>query len=239
MRSIKDRTVKNPKKKEKLVIREKAGIKMRDDVGAKRKALIIDDPQKDFCEGGSLAVPDGDAIIEIANKLLELKFFDVLVITNDWHPANHKSFASNHKDKNIGDIIDIGGFQQRLWPDHCVQGTSGAELHADLRVPIISIIRKGENPEVDSHSGFMDNSQESDTGLNALLAKRNVSEVYIMGLATDYCVKLTALDAVSFMYETYVIEDGCRGVDPETTKQAIQEMKDAEIKIIQSSELLS
>ena len=239
MRSIKDRTVKKPKKKEKLVIREEGGIKMRDDVGANRKALLIVDPQKDFCEGGSLAVPDGDAIIEIANKLLELKFFDVLVITNDWHPANHKSFASNHKDKNVGDIIDIGGFQQRLWPDHCVQGTSGAELHSDLRVPIISIIRKGLNPEIDSYSGFMDNDQDSDTGLNTLLVKRNVNEVYIMGLALDYCVKFTAFDARTFMYETYVIEDGCRGVDPETTAQAIEEMKAADINIIQSSELLN
>ncbi len=221
----------------KIIKKEKS--KITKDIVNGKKALIIVDPQKCFCEGGSLAVPDGDAVIEVMNRILEINSFDVIIITQDWHPANHKSFASNHEGKNIFDVIDLNGVQQTLWPDHGIENTDGVMFHSNLKVPIAQVIRKGTNPEIDSYSGFTNNNQESDTGLNAILAQRSVVEVYILGLATDYCVKFTALDAKNLNYDTTVIIDGCRGVTPETTEIAIQEMKDVGIKIIQSSELLS
>ena len=177
------------------------------------KALIIVDLQNDFIPGGSLAVPDGDKIITRVNELQ--KKFDVVVATQDWHPANHKSFASQHEGKNPFDIIDLNGLQQTLWPDHCIQGTKGAELHKDLNTnKIEAIFRKGTNPEIDSYSGFFDNGRKKSTGLHGYLQERKVSSVFVCGLAADFCVYYTALDALSVGYDTTILDESVKAIDP-------------------------
>jgi nicotinamidase/pyrazinamidase len=188
-------------------------------------ALIIVDLQNDFCPGGALAVPGSDKIIPFVNELQ--KKFDVVVATQDWHPASHGSFAANHPGRKPGDIIDLAGLTQVLWPVHCVQGTAGAELHAGLdRSNIARTFYKGEDPVVDSYSGFFDNGHRRATGLEDYLKGRGVASVYLCGLATDYCVKFTALDAVALGFETFVIEEACRGVNlkPGDVQLAIDEM---------------
>ncbi|HBX61603.1 MULTISPECIES: bifunctional nicotinamidase/pyrazinamidase [Empedobacter] len=178
------------------------------------KALIIVDMQYDFLPGGSLAVNDGDKIIERINKLQEK--YDVVVATQDWHPANHKSFASQHTDKQPFDVIELGGNRQVLWPDHCVQGTKGAEIHKDIKQNKISaIIRKGMNPEVDSYSAFFDVNKKNPTGLNGFLKDHNVTSVYICGLAADYCVYYTAKDALELGYTTYILEGTTKAINQE------------------------
>lgn len=178
------------------------------------KALIIVDMQYDFSPGGSLAVNDGDKIIERINKLQEK--YDVVVATQDWHPANHKSFASQHTDKQPFDVIELGGNRQVLWPDHCVQGTKGAEIHKDIKQNKISaIIRKGMNPEVDSYSAFFDVNKKNPTGLNGFLKDHNVTSVYICGLAADYCVYYTAKDALALGYTTYILEGTTKAINQE------------------------
>ena len=198
------------------------------------KALIIVDLQNDFCPGGALAVNDGDKIIPIINKLLPK--FDLIVATQDWHPKNHKSFASNHG-KKIGEVIDLNGLNQILWPDHCVQGSKGAEFVFTLDAKRIDrIFQKGTDPEIDSYSGFFDNGHKKRTGLDDYLRKKGVDEVYIVGLATDYCVKFTALDAVELGFKTYLIQDACRGVNLNNhdSDEAIQGMKTKGVGIISS-----
>ncbi len=196
------------------------------------KALIIVDVQNDFCPGGALAVEGGDKIIAVINTL-QLEF-DLVVATQDWHPGDHKSFAGNHPGKKAGDMIPLEGLTPVLWPDHCVQGTVGAELCADLnKNKIKTIIQKGTDPGIDSYSGFFDNEHRKSTGLDEFLRKHGVDEVGICGLATDYCVKFTALDAVSLAYKTSVILNACRGVDlcPGDVQQAIEEMRNAGVLI--------
>ena len=209
-----------------------------------KKALIIVDVQNDFCQYGSLAVKDGDNVVSIINDLLERVKFDVVVATQDWHPQKHKSFASSHEGKKLFDVIDLHGMQQVLWPDHCVRGTKGSDLHPGLTTSKVSmIIRKGMNMEVDSYSAFQDNDKVSPIGLWGYLQENSIDKIYVCGLATDYCVKATALDA-AIASETsdsceriYLIEDACRGVAPDTTKAAIEEMKKNGIEIIQSKEI--
>lgn len=177
------------------------------------KALIIVDVQNDFVPGGKLPVPEGDKIIERINKLQEK--FDLVVATQDWHPANHKSFASQHEGKNDFDIIDLDGIQQTLWPDHCIQGTKGAEFHKDLNTnKVEAIFRKGTNPLIDSYSGFFDNNRKKATGLDSYLKSHQVTSVFVCGLAADYCVYYTAMDALSLGYESTILDESTKAIDP-------------------------
>jgi len=203
------------------------------------KALIIVDIQYDFLPGGTLAVQEGDHIIPIVNKLEEK--FDVIVATQDWHPADHGSFASNHENKNPGELIKLRGLDQVLWPDHCVQHTRGAEFSKGLNTEKIQkTFQKGTDPSIDSYSGFFDNGKRKDTGLNDYLKSQGVDEVYIVGLATDYCVKFTALDADECGYKTFVVADATRAVNlqPGDGEKTLKEMSQKGIRIIKSSELL-
>jgi nicotinamidase/pyrazinamidase len=201
-------------------------------------ALIIVDIQNDFLPGGPLAVPSGDQVIPAANRLSSV--FDLVVATQDWHPPDHGSFAVNHPGKNPGDVIDLKGLQQILWPVHCVQNTSGAAFAGDLDTSRIArSFQKGTDPDVDSYSGFFDNGRRQATGLGDYLKQQAVQDVYVLGLATDYCVKFTALDAADLGFNTFVIEDACRAIElqPGDTARAIEEMKAAGVTIIHSMSL--
>lgn len=202
------------------------------------RALIIVDIQNDFLPGGALAVPDGDKIIPLVNRLQE--GFDRVVMTQDYHPADHGSFASNHPGEALYAQIDLHGLPQVLWPDHCVQGTAGAEFALSLSIKHVDrIFKKGTDPEVDSYSGFFDNGRRKATGMGDYLLAQGVDEVYVCGLATDYCVKYTALDALSLGFKTFLIEDASRGVNlaPEDVTRAVAEMKAAGIKVLQSKDV--
>lgn len=203
------------------------------------KALIIVDVQNDFLPGGALEVREGDTVIPVINALQ--KKFDFIVATQDWHPSNHRSFAANHKGKKVGERIELAGMDQVLWPVHCVENTEGAEFHKDLdRDKWANIFRKGTNPLVDSYSGFFDNNRRENTGLGDYLKDNQIDEVYVTGLAADYCVKFTVLDALNTGFETYLIEDATKGVNlsPTDTERSITEMRKAGAKIINSSQLL-
>ena len=202
------------------------------------KALILVDIQNDFLPGGALAVPHGDAIIPAANNLQAV--FPLVVATQDWHPANHGSFAASHSGKSVFEQIELNGLPQTLWPVHCVQNTKGAELAAALnRKHIAKIFPKGTAAGIDSYSGLFDNGHRKSTGLGEWLEAQGVTEVFVCGLATDYCVKFTALDAVQFGFKTYFIEDASRGVNlqPNDVKNAIAEMKRAGITVIESADV--
>lgn len=202
------------------------------------KALILVDIQNDFVPGGALAVANGDQVVEVANRLIPK--FDLVVATQDWHPANHKSFASQHDGMNIYDQFELNGLPQTAWPDHCIQNTPGADFVEGLAPSgTENVFHKGTNPEIDSYSGFFDNGHQSATGLGDFLESKQVQEVFVIGLATDYCVKFTALDAIKLGFETNLVEDGCRGVDLNAgdISTAIAEMKDAGITILQSRDL--
>ncbi len=204
------------------------------------KTLILVDLQNDFCKHGALEVPDGDAVIPIANSLLDS--FELVVATQDFHPANHGSFAANHPWRKPGQVIDLHGLQQILWPIHCVQHSFGAEFVKTLHIDKINkVFPKGTNPEIDSYSGFFDNGHRGETGLSSFLSKQNVKQVYVLGLATDYCVKFTALDAVGLGFEVFLIVDACRGVNlqADDVANAIEEMREKGVKIINSSDILS
>lgn len=178
------------------------------------KTLIIVDIQNDFLEGGSLAVPNGNDVIPVLNEIQ--KDFDLIVATQDWHPQNHKSFAAEHPGKNEFEVIDLNGLQQVLWPVHCVQGSFGAEFHQDLeKNNIEAIFRKGMDQEIDSYSGFYDNGKRKNTGLFGYLKDRNVSEVFIAGLAADFCVYFTANDALDLGFKTTIIEEASKPIDDE------------------------
>jgi nicotinamidase/pyrazinamidase len=201
-------------------------------------ALILVDLQKDFCAGGALPVPDGDAVVPIVNRLQP--HFELIVVTQDWHPREHMSFAANHPDKRPGDVIEVDGMRQVLWPMHCVQDTFGAELHADLdRSRIAKCIQKGTRRDIDSYSGFFDNGHRQATGLGDYLRSRNVRRVFICGLATDFCVKFTVLDAIALRFETMLIADACRGVNllPHDATDAVAEMRRHGAVIIQSTKI--
>lgn len=201
------------------------------------KTLILVDVQNDFCPGGALAVADGDAIVPLINNLQAR--FDIVVATQDWHPSDHKSFASNWA-KNPGEMIELNGMPQILWPDHCVQHTWGADFHPGLDVGrVTGVFRKGEDPEVDSYSGFFDNGHLHATGMGDWLQAKGVKEVWVCGIATDYCVKWTALDALGLGFGVHLIADASRGVDlhPGDVAAAIEEMRAAGVHIINSTEL--
>jgi len=203
------------------------------------KALIIVDVQNDFLPNGALAVSEGDQIIPIVNNLMNK--FDLVVATQDWHPKEHGSFASNHKNMNPGDQIELFGLNQVLWPDHCIQHTYGAEISKALNTSVIDhIVKKGTDILIDSYSGFFDNGKKKETGLHDYLKSKGVDMVFVVGLATDYCVKFTALDAAALGYRTFVVPDATRAVnlnDGDYPK-ALEEMKAAGIGMINSQELL-
>ncbi len=186
------------------------------------KALILVDIQNDFLPGGSLEVPKGDEIIPVVNEIME--FFDVVVATQDWHPADHGSFASNHPGKKPGDTVDLDGVEQYLWPDHCVQGTPGAEFAGGLEVARVEkIIRKGTDPMVDSYSGFFDNQHKRKTGLNKYLRQKRVDTVTIAGLAADVCVRYTALDGLELGYRVFLLSNATRAVEGEQAREQVVE----------------
>lgn len=198
------------------------------------KALIIVDMQNDFCPGGALPVKDGNAIVPAINELM--KKFDLVVATQDWHPKDHGSFASNHGKKS-GERIVLNGLDQILWPDHCVLGTQGAEFVKGLDVKrIAKVFQKGVDKSVDSYSGFFDNGHMNATGLGDYLKLQKVTEVYVVGLATDYCVKFTALDAVGLGFKTFLITDACKGVDLQAgdVDKAVEDVRRAGVQVIQS-----
>jgi nicotinamidase/pyrazinamidase len=202
------------------------------------KALIIVDLQNDFLPGGTLPVPGGDEVIPLANELQSP--FDIVVATKDWHPANHGSFAANHPGKKPGDRIILDGIEQILWPAHCVRNTHGAEFAPALDTSRIAhVFHKGIDPLIDSYSTFFDNAHRRHTGLAHYLKERSIKNIYLLGLALDYCVKYSTLDARQLGLNTHVILDGCRGIGlkPGDVNRALDEMKRAGAKILKSSEL--
>ena len=190
------------------------------------KALILVDIQNDFLPGGALGVPDGDKVVPVANRLMPQ--YDLVVATQDWHPPDHQSFASQHPGRSIGEVTQVEGLDQVLWPDHCVQGTHGASFSDELNTDGIDhVIRKGTDRSIDSYSGFFDNGHRKSTGLDDFLKQRGVTQVDVMGLATDYCVKFTALDAIELGFKTRLIVDGVRGIEqaPGDCERAIAKMQ--------------
>lgn len=178
----------------------------------KHTALLVIDVQPDFCTGGALAVPGGEAILPLVNEIA--KRFETVVLTQDWHPADHISFAANHPGKAAFETITLAYGEQVLWPTHCVHGTPGAALHPALDIPHASaIIRKGGHRDVDSYSAFLEADRVTKTGLDGYLAARGITEVYLVGLATDFCVAWSAEDARAFGFKAIVIEDACRAID--------------------------
>jgi nicotinamidase/pyrazinamidase len=203
------------------------------------KALILVDLQNDLMPGGALAVPQGQAVIPLANRLQG--FFKVVVATQDWHPAGHCCFAANHAGKQPGDVILLRKESQTLWPVHCVQNTRGAELATGLMLNRVNkVLRRGTAPEIDSRSAFFDAGHAQATGLNSYLQDKNVTEVYVMGLATDCEVKYTALDAVGLGFKAFLIEDACRArnLTPDSETRAIEEMKEAGVSIVSTRQIL-
>jgi nicotinamidase/pyrazinamidase len=198
----------------------------------KPRALIIVDVQNDFLPGGPLGVAGGFDIIEPINRLMN--GFDIIVATQDWHPADHGSFAANHPGQHAGDVIDLDGQPQILWPVHCVQHTPGAGFAPGLDVARFTrIFQKGTDPRIDSYSGLFDNGHRRSTGLGEWLKSSGVDEVHVCGIATDYCVKFTALDAVEFGFEVTLIEHACRGVNlkPGDVERAVEQMRAAGVRI--------
>jgi nicotinamidase/pyrazinamidase len=201
-------------------------------------ALILVDLQNDFLTGGALAVPHGDEVIPLADQLQ--RQFDLVLATKDWHPPNHGSFAANHPGKQAGDRIVLDGIEQILWPVHCVQNTHGAEFAAAFDTSRIAhAFHKGIDPKIDSYSTFFDNAHRRHTGLAQYLAKRGIKDIYLMGLALDYCVKYSTLDARQLGLHTHVIVDGCRGIelDPGDIDRALDEMRHAGAVLLKSSDL--
>lgn len=203
------------------------------------KALLIVDVQNDFLSGGALAVSEGDQILPVINRLLEHPF-DLIVATKDWHPENHGSFAANHPGKVVGDLITLGGTEQVLWPVHCVQGSPGAEFSPKWSSEKVDkVFYKGIDPEIDSYSAFFDNGHLRETGLGEYLKDEGIDELYVVGLATDYCVKYSALDAKKLGFDVIIITDGCRGVELKSgdTEKALEEMVEAGVVLTTSKGL--
>jgi nicotinamidase/pyrazinamidase len=197
-------------------------------------ALIIVDVQNDFCPGGALAVPEGDCVVPVANRLQAN--YDLVVATQDWHPANHGSFAANHPGRTVGEEIELAGLPQLLWPVHCLEGTHGAAFHPGLNLGRVArVFRKGTDPTIDSYSGFFDNGHRVATGLADYLREHGVDEVHVCGLATDYCVKFTAFDALALGFRVALLENASRGVELRQgdVRRAIEEMRQHGVTIIE------
>ncbi|MDY0088416.1 MAG: bifunctional nicotinamidase/pyrazinamidase [Coriobacteriia bacterium] len=201
-------------------------------------ALVLVDVQNDFMPFGLLPVAEGDDVVVVANALAP--HFELVVATQDWHPATHGSFAVNHPGTEVGQVIELGGVAQVLWPPHCVQNTPGASFHSALDVAAIDhVVRKGTDPAIDSYSGFFDNDHRTATGLESWLRQHDVHTITLVGLATDYCVKYTALDGISSGFEVTVVSDGCRAVNlqPYDGARALEEMAAVGCRVITSAEL--
>ncbi len=202
------------------------------------KALLIVDVQNDFCPGGALEVENGDRIIPVVNKLSQQ--FDAVIQTQDWHPADHSSFASSHGNKEPYETIEMKYGEQVLWPDHCVQGSEGAAFHPELNTTNSQlIVRKGFHKDIDSYSAFFENDQQTSTGLAGYLNNRSIEKLYVCGLAADFCVKWSVLDGIKEGFDVTVIEDAVAGIDLEgSVAQAWDEMEEAGAKRASSADLL-
>ena len=202
-----------------------------------RSALLVIDVQNDFTPGGQLAVPEGDLIVPLINRLSGL--FKQVIIAQDWHPSGHASFASSHPGRKPYDVIQLPYGEQVLWPDHCVQGTVGAQFHCELKLPHAQlIIRKGCNPDIDSYSAFVEADRRTTTGLAGYLKERGIDTVYMVGLALDFCVMFSALDARAAGFNTFVVLDACRAIDMEgSLATAMERMQTAGVGLIQSNQL--
>lgn len=202
------------------------------------KALVIIDVQNDFCEGGALEVPDGSDVVPVINNLISE--FDVVIQTQDWHTPGHSSFASSHSGKDPYDTIQVEYGEQVLWPDHCVQGSTGAEFHPDLNTTKSQVvIRKGFRKSIDSYSTFYENDHSTKTGLTGYLKDRGIKEFYAVGLATDFCVKWSVLDGIKEGFKVNIVEDAVRGIDLNgSLDQAWKEMKEIGATVVQSNQLL-
>lgn len=200
-------------------------------------AFLVVDVQRDFCERGALAVPDGDAVVPVVNALA--RRFQLVVLTQDWHPADHLSFASQHPGRQPFHSIDMPYGPQTLWPDHCVMGSAGAALHPALDVPHAQLVlRKGTHRAVDSYSAFLEADRRTRTGLDGYLAARGVTHVFVCGLATDFCVAWTALDARRYGFATTVVEDACRGIDLDgSVARAWQDMEAASVRRVRAADI--
>jgi len=203
-----------------------------------RSALLVIDVQNDFTPGGQLAVPEGNLIVPLINRLSGL--FKQVIIAQDWHPAGHVSFASSHPGRKPYEVIQLPYGEQLLWPDHCVQGTVGAEFHAELKLPHAQlIIRKGCNPDIDSYSAFLEADRRTTTGLAGYLKERGIDTVYMVGLALDFCVMYSALDARAAGFNAFVVLDACRAIDMKgSLATAMERMQTAGVGLIQSNQLL-
>lgn len=190
------------------------------------KALLIIDVQNDFCPGGNLAVPDGDTVVPIINTLIDR--FDIIIQTQDWHPSDHSSFASNHPEKNPYETVELAYGTQVLWPDHCIQNSKGAEFHPKLNTKKTQvIIRKGFRKDIDSYSTFYENDKITTTGLRGYLKERGVKELFVTGLATDFCVKWSILDGLEAGFKMFLVQDAVKGIDLNGSLQiALDEMKE-------------
>ena len=199
--------------------------------------LLVIDVQNDFCPGGGLAVPEGDRVVPVINRIAPA--FGQVVLTQDWHPPGHRSFASSHPGRQPFETIEVAYGPQTLWPDHCVQGTPGAEFHADLETTRAElIIRKGYRTEIDSYSAFFENDRETATGLSGYLRDRGLGRAFLCGLAADYCVAFSALDAAKGGLDVLVIEDACRGIDLDGSMATARDaMTQAGVRVIESSAL--
>jgi nicotinamidase/pyrazinamidase len=205
---------------------------------AESDALIIVDVQNDFCQGGALAVPKGDEVVPVVNRLA--RAFANVVLTQDWHPAGHRSFASTHPGKRPFEVVAMPYGEQVLWPDHCVQGSEGAALRRDLSTPHAQlVIRKGWRRDVDSYSAFLEADRKARTGLEGYLRERGVARVFVCGLATDFCVAWTALDARALGFDVAVIEDACRAIDTQGSLAAAwDKMRAAGVARIASTDIV-
>jgi nicotinamidase/pyrazinamidase len=202
------------------------------------RALLIVDIQNDFCPGGALAVPDGDKIVPTVNKLVNV--FDAVIQTQDWHPVGHSSFSSSHNGKDPYDTVEMDYGTQVLWPDHCVQGSMGAEFHPELNtLKTQVIIRKGFRKAIDSYSTFFENDQETTTGLTGYLKQRGITDLYTVGLATDFCVKWSILDGIDEGFNMYIVKDAVKGIDLDGSLDAAwDEMREKGVNIVTSDEFL-
>jgi nicotinamidase/pyrazinamidase len=193
--------------------------------------LLVIDVQNDFCPGGALPVPEGNAVVPIINRLA--RHFSHIVLTQDWHPADHASFASHYPGHRAFETITVGYGRQTLWPDHCVQGSTGAAFHPDLDLPRAELIlRKGFRREIDSYSAFFENDRKTATGLAGWLRERGFRRLFLSGLATDYCVAWSALDAIAAGFEAILLPEACRAIDLEgSLAAALTAMRQAGIRI--------
>jgi nicotinamidase/pyrazinamidase len=207
-------------------------------IGRVPRALIVVDVQNDFCPGGSLTVPNGDQVVPVFNQIRDSVHWDGILLTQDWHPANHVSFAVNHNATEFSTITLPNGSKQVMWPTHCVQGSKGAQFRSDLIVKNTDVIvQKGSNPNVDSYSGFFDNDGKSQTELDAKLKEKNIKAVFIGGLALDVCVTYTCLDAKKLGYDTYLVLDASRGLGEAQNAAALDKLRAAGVQIIESKDI--